>query len=272
METSNDTETANGKHDQHKAGLPLCIVVFEDDPYHFRLLRHYLTDINPDNEIVGPLTTAESGKAFFSYHQDVDLIMADIQLSDGLVFDALAYAPDDIPVIFTTAHKDYALEAFNHNSLCYLLKPISEHALAKAIKRTMPLIRNARHDRGNAAAEHGTYGSQHRHDFLVKTATGETCVYAPMLRYVASENKSTYLHLIDGTSFTIDLTLEELTRQLDPVAFMRVNRKYIVPKEQVRGFGHLANGKIKLELYGDSCPEIIVSRTHRNEVCEWLDK
>lgn len=53
---------------------------------------------------------------------------------------------------------------------------------------------------------------------------------------------------------------------------MRVNRKYIVPKEQVMGFEHLANGRLRLTLHGDACPEIIVSRTHRNEVCEWLGK
>lgn len=271
METDNHTKLHDGRKDTAENGLPLSIVVFEDDPYHYRLLRHHIAAINPDHEVVGPLTTVESGKAFFSYHQDVDLIIADIRLGDGLVFEALDYAPDDIPVIFTTTHKDYALEAFKHNSLCYLLKPIDERALAKAIRKTMPLIRIARHAPDTSAVP-DTYGSQHRHDFLVKTATGEQCVYAPTLRYVASENKSTYLHLIDGTSFTLDLTLEQLATQLDPRVFMRVNRKYIVPKEQVKGFSHLSNGKIRLELYGDACPEIIVSRTHRNEVCEWLNR
>lgn len=271
METNNNTWMTHGKHGNDRSDWPLSIVVFEDDPYHFRLLQHHLTAMNPNHEIMGPLTTTEAGKAFFSYHQDVDLIIADISLSDGLVFDALAYAPDDIPVIFTTAQKDHALKAFQYNSLCYLLKPIDKRTLARAIKKTMPLIRNARHDLA-CTSKPCTYGGQHRHDFLVKTPTGEKRVYAPTLRYVASENKSTYLHLIDGLSFTLDLTLEELTKQLDPDAFMRVNRKYIVPKEQVRGFEHLANGRIRLELYGDSYPDIIVSRTHRNEVCDWLSK
>ncbi len=271
METNNYRETHNGKQEQNEGGLPLSIVVFEDDPYHFRLISHHLASINSDHEVFGPLTSAESGKAFFSYHQDIDLIIADIRLSDCLVFEALAYAPDDIPIIFTTAHENYAIEAFNYNSLCYLLKPISERALAKAIKRTMPLIRNANHDLEKPSTP-CTYGSQHRHDILVKTPTGQKRIHVPMLRYVASENKSTYLHLIDGTSFTLDLTLEELASQLDPWAFMRVNRKFIVPKEQVMGFEHLTNGKIRLKLYGDVCPEIIVSRTHRKEVCEWLGR
>lgn len=271
METDNYTWKRQEGQGLNEGGTPLSIVVFEDDPYHFRLLDHLLSTINPDHEVLGPLTSTESGKAFFSYHQDVDLIIADICLRDGLVFDALDYAPDDIPVIFTTAQKDHALKAFQYNSLCYLLKPIDKRTLARAIKKTMPLIRNARHDLA-CTSKPCTYGGQHRHDFLVKTPTGEKRVYAPTLRYVASENKSTYLHLIDGLSFTLDLTLEELTKQLDPDAFMRVNRKYIVPKEQVRGFEHLANGRIRLELYGDSYPDIIVSRTHRNEVCDWLSK
>lgn len=271
MKTNNETERPGERQYKNEGDMPLSIVVFEDDPYHFMLIRHHLAAINPDHEVVGPLTSAESGKAFFSYHHDIDLIIADIRLSDGLVFEALAYAPDNIPVIFTTANDGYALEAFNYNSLSYLLKPVSRHALARAIRKAMPLIMNACRDAGKPSTL-CTYGSQHRHDFLVKTPTGQRRVHVPMLRYVASENKSTYLHLIDGTSFTIDLTLEELARQLAPETFMRVNRKYIVPKEQVMGFEHLANGRILLKLYGDGCPEIVVSRTHRNEVCEWLGK
>ena len=78
METNNDTWMTHGKHGNDRGDWPLSIVVFEDDPYHFRLLQHHLTAMNPNHEIMGPLTTTEAGKAFFSYHQDVDLIIADI--------------------------------------------------------------------------------------------------------------------------------------------------------------------------------------------------
>lgn len=267
METKG--KTGNSKWPQDD--MPLSIIVFEDDIYHYRILRHALQDINPNHKITGPLTSVESGKAFFSYHKDIDLIIADISIEGGLVFDALEYAPDDIPIIFTTSHKEYAFDAFKYNSLCYIVKPVDEPTLARAIKKTMPLIKAANHDKTNAN-DTKTYGSQHRHDFLVKTPTGDTHVYAPMLRYVASENKSTYLHMIDGTSYTLDITLENLASQLNPDTFMKVNRKYIVPKEQVKGLEHLANGRIMLKLYGNDFPEIIVSRTNRNKVCKWLNR
>lgn len=101
--------------------IPLTIVIFEDDPYSYRLLRHKLQTIDPSYEVVGALSSVEEGRAFFSYHQDIDLIIADVKLRDGLVFDALSYAPDDIPIIFITSHEEYAFQAFEYNSLCLSL-------------------------------------------------------------------------------------------------------------------------------------------------------
>ena len=63
METNNNTWMTHGKHGNDRGDWPLSIVVFEDDPYHFRLLQHHLTAMNPNHEIMGPLTTTEAGKA-----------------------------------------------------------------------------------------------------------------------------------------------------------------------------------------------------------------
>ncbi len=56
--------------------MPLTIVIFEDDSYSYRLLRHMLQTINPSYEVVGLLSSVEEGRAFFSYHQDIDFIIA----------------------------------------------------------------------------------------------------------------------------------------------------------------------------------------------------
>ena len=77
---------------------------------------------------------------------------------------------------------------------------------------------------------------------------------------------------MDGSSYPLEKTLEEVAIQLDSIAFMRVDRKYILPRSQVKGFDSLPNGRIRLQLYGDDYPEIIVSRTQRKKVCKWLGK
>lgn len=259
----------------------MTVLIFEDEVYTFRLLRHQLLEINPDYDVIGPVSTVEEGRAFLSYYHDIGLIIADIQLNDGLSFDALSYAHDDIPIIFTTAYDEYALKAFEYNSLSYLLKPVDEDGLRKAIDKAL------RHNAGGndtmadgrvkASAEHSVFKDiatdvLHRHCFIVKTSRGERRVHVSMVRYACSENKVTYLHLLDSSSFPVDITLSDLAAQLNPSQFMRVNRKYILPLQQVKGFEHLSNGRIQLQLYGSGTPAIIVSRERRRDVIKWLER
>lgn len=266
------------------------ILIFEDEVYNFRLLRHQLLEINPDFDVIGPLSTVEEGRAFLAFHHDVDLIIADIQLNDGLSFDALAYASDDIPVIFTTAYDEYALRAFDYNSLSYLLKPIEEDKLRKAIVKAFRNTHNKSADGERPENRHlaelqppvsslpssaNSFQSiasapTHRHCFLVRTPRGERRVHVSMVRYIVSEDKTTFVYLLDGTSYPVDLTLSELAAQLDPSRFMRVSRKFILPHEQVKELEHLANGRIQLSLYGIDSPEVVVSRAMRKAVIDWI--
>lgn len=251
------------------------ILILEDEIYNFRLLRHQLLDINPDYDVVGPISTVEEGRAYLAFHPDIDLIIADIQLNDGLSFDVLSFISPDIPVIFTTAYDEYALKAFEYNSLSYLLKPIGEEELRQALRKALrlsgkkePGSREARANAKNSKLP----GSQspETQTFLVKTPRGERRVHISMVRYAASEDKTTYIYLLDGTSYTIDIALSQLASQLDTTRFMRVNRKYILPLEQVKGFENLSNGRMRLILYGLDSPEIDVSRAMRKKVKAWI--
>lgn len=102
-------------------------------------------------------------------------------------------------------------------------------------------------------------------------AKGDKVILVANVRYIASEQKTTYIHLLDGSSFPIDMTIETIARQLNPKKFKQVNRKYIIPIEQIAATERLANGRLRLSLRDDDIPDIFVSRTRRNEVLEWLD-
>ncbi|MCM1509863.1 MAG: LytTR family DNA-binding domain-containing protein [Clostridium sp.] len=244
------------------------ILVIEDEIYNYRLLKHLLEGIEPEVEIIGPISTVEQAKDFLQYcHYGIDIIIADIQLNDGLSFDALIYAQEDTPIIFTTAYEEYALRAFEYNSLSYLLKPIDEEALVKALSKARKLMRPQRRKQTRHMAGEDSY----RERFLVKLPKGEKVILTANIRYVLSEQKTTYLKLQGGTSYPIPMTLDEVAGMLNPRRFMRVNRKYIIPLEQVAGTERLENGKMAVSLKGDSYPEIIVSRTRKAEVCKWLE-
>lgn len=236
------------------------ILILEDEIYNFHLLRHMLEEMGENYCVTGPVASVKYAIDYLQMHKDIDIIIADIQLNDGLSFDALKYAPENVPVIFTTAYDQHALKAFEYNSLSYLLKPIDEDELREALRKAKRLGEGA----ANAL-------KVYRKRFIVKTGLGERVILLDSVRYILSENKTTYIKLLDGSSYPIDISLETVATQLDPRQFMRVNRKYIVPLINVSGTLTLMGGKEQLLLKGNDYPEIIVSRDRKNKVNSWLE-
>jgi len=244
------------------------ILIIEDEVYNFKLLRHMLEELVPDCCIMGPLYTITQTKDFLEYTKDIDIIIADIQLSDGLSFEALRYANDNVPIIFTTAYDEHALKAFDFNSLSYLLKPVDEDELAIAIRKARRM--SIRKNGYSALFPKLADGKAFRERFVIPTSNGDRVVPLYNIRYIVSEHKTTYLHLLDEGEHHIDSSLDSVASQLDPTRFMRVNRKYIVPIEQVTGMHRLENGKGSLILKGDNVPEIIISREKKHIVAQWM--
>ena len=229
------------------------ILILEDDIYSYYQLCSIITDMLPDSNIIGPMTSVKSCSKFFQDNKEpLHLIITDVNLEDGTAFTALDEAPPEVPVVFTTSHEEYALQAFDYNSLAYLIKPIDEARLKKALRKAL--------------------GMEYRERFIVNTFKGEKVVSVDDIRYFVSENKLTYIVLNNGTSFNVDLTLTAIDAQLNPKRFMRVNRKYIVPINMVDILERDINGKERLKLKpGKKNPEIIISRDNKQNVHNWID-
>lgn len=110
------------------------ILIIEDEQSNADRLKRMLEG---EHEIVGVCASNAEVKAFFSdeRHAQVDLILSDIQLGDGLSFESLKTVPTAIPVIFTTAYDHYAVQAFQFNSIDYRLKPIDSEELHAALAK-----------------------------------------------------------------------------------------------------------------------------------------
>ena len=112
----------------------------------------------------------------------------------------------------------------------------------------------------------------YRERFIVNTFKGEKVVDVSEVRYIVSENKSTYIVLHDGSSFNIDMPLSIIAGQLCPRTFMKVNRKYIIPLSMVERFEQDINGKERLILkHGRKNPKITISRDNKNIVHNWVN-
>ena len=118
------------------------ILVLEDEQRNAMRLIRLLNGIDATFTIEGPLASIKETVEFFQSGKAADLILADIRLTDGLSFEALKYAPATVPIIFTTAYDEYAVQAFKFNSFDYLLKPVDADELEAAIDKAIKTGRN----------------------------------------------------------------------------------------------------------------------------------
>lgn len=227
----------------------------------------------PEARIDGPLVTIEAAAEFLRKAPASDLILADIRLSDGLSFEALKEAPPAVPIIFTTAYDEYAVQAFKYNSFDYLLKPIDADELAAAIEKVGRSGRNTSDEPLRQlfeALQQG--GCRYREQFLLPYRDGYKTVSVREINHIFTENKIVRLHLDDGTSESVSVSMDELERQLDPTRFFRANRQYIVCMESIRYLGNYFGGKLVLRLHHYPDAEIIVSKEKAQRLKEWIDR
>ena len=109
------------------------VIIIEDEKPSARRLQRMLNALNIEAQTM--LHSVEESINWFKNNEHPDLIFLDIQLSDGLSFEIFEIINIKSAVIFTTAYDEYALQAFKLNSIDYLLKPIGEDDLAKAVKK-----------------------------------------------------------------------------------------------------------------------------------------
>ncbi|MFK7984288.1 MAG: LytR/AlgR family response regulator transcription factor [Saprospiraceae bacterium] len=111
------------------------ILIIEDEYHAQKYLSNLLKKVIPSIQILDMLDSVEDAVDWFKHNASPDLIFMDIQLADGLSFSIFKKVAIDAPVIFTTAFDQYTLQAFKVNSVDYLLKPIDEVDLQKAIDK-----------------------------------------------------------------------------------------------------------------------------------------
>ena len=119
------------------------LLVLEDEEQALQRLQKIIGKVIPEATILGTAASIEEAINWFEYNPMPDLIFMDIQLADGTSFQIFNKIKITCPVIFTTAYESYALQAFKVNSIDYLLKPLDEADVKKAIDKLKLLQKSA---------------------------------------------------------------------------------------------------------------------------------
>lgn len=246
------------------------ILIIEDEQNNADRLVRLVHDIKPDAEIVAVLANNADVKDFFLNGNAVpDVILADIQLGDGLSFEGLKSAPQSVPVIFTTAYDKYAIQAFKFNSLDYLLKPIDAEELAQALDKVV--TENISTTEAITKLLESVGKIHYRERFLIAFRDTYNVVPVSEMSHVCIQDGIVSLYTMKRKTFILNITLDELEKQLDPQRFMRVNRQFIVSAAAVEKLSAFFIGKMRVHLKNYPDTDVIVSRDKVTTVKRWLD-
>ena len=249
------------------------VIIIEDEKPAARRLSRLLDELGVSVSTM--LHSVEESIEWFQMHKHPDLIFLDIQLSDGLSFEIFDVIKVKSAIIFTTAFDEYALQAFKLNSIDYLLKPIDDEELEKAVEKYKEL----QPGKEQLAVDFedikkllvNPLEREYKKRFTAKVGQHLKIINADEVECFYSENKGTYAATKDGRNYLLDTTLENLEEELSPKLFFRVSRKFYVNINHIKDIISYTNSRLQIKLNAFKEQEIIVSRERVKDFKLWLE-
>lgn len=225
-------------------------------------------------EVAYKADSIESSVRIFNTAPNLDLVFMDIQLADGLSFDIFEQVEVKTPVIFTTAFDQYTLKAFKVNSIDYLLKPIDEMELEKALDKYYNFHQKPVGDFSEKMMKlmQELNLVKYKERLLIKRGQQLSYLKTENTAYCYADGKLCYAVDFNGTKFLLENNLSQLEEQLQPVRFYRINRHLLVNIEAVKKVHTWLGGRLKVEVVPPTAAETVVSRDRVNGFKEWLGR
>jgi DNA-binding LytR/AlgR family response regulator len=252
------------------------VLIVEDEALAAERLTSLLKKTDEHFFIQAIFESIEETVSFFSSGNNTDLLFLDIELVDGKSFEIFNRVSVDAPIIFTTAYDQYALQAFKHLSIDYLLKPVQQDDLEAAIVK-WKRMRQQPGDVNIRLTELKDWllkeKQKPKERLLVKS--GNKLQYKPTdeVAYFFADGKEVYIYTLnDNKKFLIDYTLEELEVQLDNARFFRISRKAIVNVDAIAEIKGLISTRMEVKLKQPSIHELTISRDRSSDFKAWLDR
>lgn len=228
-----------------------CIIIDDEKPareFLSKLINQYF---NTKLVVLDAVESIEKGiEAINKLHPE--LIFLDIEMKGSNGFQLFKYFDNVFfDIIFTTAHKDYAIEAIKHAAIDYLLKPINFIDLNEAIKRLeRKQTATTNQQRINALLENLNTDSSRFNKIAIPTHSGYELEKIGNILYCEGMDNYAKIVTVQGKEIVITRTLKYLEETLPNNVFIRihkstlVNLNYVVSYSRVDGYSvTLSNGK-----------------------------
>jgi two-component system, LytTR family, response regulator len=247
------------------------VIIIEDEKPAAEKLQKALLNSNFSIEVLAVLSSVKESINWLSTHSSPELVFMDIELTDGLSFRIFENLTLNCPVIFTTAYDEYWQEAFEHNSIDYLLKPVKPEKLETALKKYEKLKQYfAINYHGLLKMHQPTAQNGFKKRFLVKRGADYISIRTEDIAYFHAAHKLVCMVDSKGQKFILDQSLTEIESQVDPALFYRVNRKYLLNMSAIKRIKSYPKSKLLLEVEPILAEEIIISQENVAAFKEWM--
>lgn len=229
--------------------MPLKCVAIDDEPLALELIRSYTAKF-PELERVQTFDDAISAIEFIK-GTTIDILFVDINMPDITGLDLVRSLDERPIIIFTTAHKKFAIDGFELDAIDYLLKPISFERFSKAVAKAVEYARY-KNKAANEEIESLFVYAEYR---LIKIPLNE-------IEYIESLEDYIRINLINGKPVLTLMPLKKVLEKLPAEKFKRIHRSYIVAVDKVNS---VLNRKVRL----NSSTELPVSDSYAGFIKEW---
>lgn len=251
------------------------VLIIEDEQLAADRLERQLEECSTDISVLRILSSVRESIEWLKTNPLPDLIFLDIQLSDGHAFDILDNFKVKSPIVFTTAFDQYAIRAFRHHGIAYLLKPFQVSDIEAALSKLSEI--NYRQEQGLDLSKvieelSDQLKPSFKERFFVKVKDEAFSVSVKEVALFNHEDGIVLLYQTDKQRFHVKFSLDQLESLLDPKVFFRINRKQIVSINHLTKIDTSVSGRVYLEV---NCPRIeqplTVSKHRTHEFRTWLD-
>lgn len=242
------------------------VIIIEDEiPAQQQILR-LLGKHFPDFKVSAILDSVTSAVDFLSV-ENPDIILMDVELSDGRCFEIFNRVEVKSPVIITTAYEDYALPAFKAKCIDYLLKPILDADFVSSVRRCMDFCRlNVVTDSSAVKVD-----KPYKQRFTIKLGASIKVVDVGDIAYFYSKDKATFLVTDERKSYVMDCSLDSLEPLLDPESFCKLSRGCIASRRAISNISKHFNSRLKVTLIPDLIEPVLISRARVPFLLKWIE-
>jgi DNA-binding LytR/AlgR family response regulator len=248
------------------------VVIIEDETAAARNLAAIVRNVLPEAEIVAVLESVEESIEWLrgAEKPGLDLLLVDIHLADGESFRIFESVEVACPIIFTTAYDQYALEAFKVNSIDYLLKPIKEEELRRAIDKLRRLSGGELAVRGENIARLARGRGDEQRVFLIPIRDKIIPLRVDQVAFFYTSDERVTATDHTGATLPMDRSLDKLLKVLSEDDFFRANRQFIVARGAIADISVWFGSRLSLNLRVKTPERIVISKDRVPEFKRWF--